>query len=76
MRQPGGKKAKRPRQSAEPSKTAKHPRSTGETEPGSTTEKRKGLSPQAWDRIEKFGKLVVSSLEPISKLIDTISKLK
>ncbi|MGH9120983.1 MAG: hypothetical protein ACRDYC_03425, partial [Acidimicrobiales bacterium] len=34
---------------------------------------KKGLSPEVWDRIEKFGKLLVSSLEPISKLIDAIT---
>lgn len=67
------KRAKR-RKVAKPSTTAKRPRSTRAKKPGSTTKDR-GLSPEAWDRIERFGKLLVSSLEPISKLIDAISKL-
>jgi hypothetical protein len=34
---------------------------------------KKSLSPEAWDKIEKFGRLLISSLEPISKLIDAIT---
>jgi hypothetical protein len=34
---------------------------------------KEGLSPEAWDRIEKFGRLLISSLGPISKLIDAIT---
>ncbi len=40
------------------------------TKPSSTS--KRGLSPEAW---EKIARLLISSLEPIAKLLDAISKL-
>jgi hypothetical protein len=65
-------KAKRPRQSAKPSRTAKRPSSTGATEPGSTTENRKGLSPEVWEAI---GKVLPGIIKAVAQLIEAISRL-
>ncbi len=50
-------------------KRAKHPRSsTGAEKPHNN-----GLSPESW---EKIVRLLISSLEPIAKLIEVISRMR
>jgi hypothetical protein len=43
---------------------------------GCRKKSKTGLSPEAWEKIEKFGRLLISSLEPVAKLIDAISRLR
>lgn len=61
--------ARRGNMSRPRNKRAKHPRSsTGAEKPHNN-----GLSPESW---EKIVRLLISSLEPIAKLIEVISRMR
>lgn len=61
---------RQPRHGHQPGKAA---RSQGVKAGGCHKKGKTGLSPEAWERVVR---LLISTLEPVAKLIDAISRLR